>query len=54
MHQTCMDIFLCVCVCVCVSVDTHACIMGTMSVAQTVSSVYYVCVNGHMNLHMCP
>ena len=33
MHQTCMDIFLCVCVCVCVSVDTHACIMGTMSVA---------------------
>ena len=36
-------ISVCVCVCVCVSVDTHACIMGTMSVAQTVSGVY-VCV----------
>lgn len=42
---------------VCMCADTHACIVGTMSMAQG-GCVQYICMcvcsHGHVNLYMCP
>lgn len=47
---------MCGYICVCVCADTHACIMGTVSVAQTVSSVHvcvcqWVCESAHVSMN---